>query len=118
MAISPQQQQLSLRHNVPATVYVLHFDLAYKRARHYIGWTAGELTDRARGASAGPRLARACWRSVQVRQRTPPAGGANTLASVEPGSRPADACRGYGTRSCSTHSDGIQPLVLQAKILT
>ena len=46
MALSPQQQQLSLRHNVPGTVYVLHFDPAYKHARHYIGWTAGEVTDR------------------------------------------------------------------------
>ncbi len=42
MASNPAQQQLSLRHNVPGTVYVLHFEPAYKHARHYIGWTAGD----------------------------------------------------------------------------
>ena len=42
MATNPQQQQLSLRHNVPGTVYVLHFDPPYKHARHYIGWTEGD----------------------------------------------------------------------------
>jgi hypothetical protein len=45
-AISPQQHQLSLRHNVPGTVYVLHFEPAYKHAQHYVGWTAGEVTER------------------------------------------------------------------------
>ena len=34
-AISPDQQQLSLRHNVQGTVYVLHFEPAYQHARHY-----------------------------------------------------------------------------------
>jgi hypothetical protein len=42
MATNPAQQQLSLSHNVPGTVYVLHFEPAYKHARHYIGWTAGD----------------------------------------------------------------------------
>jgi hypothetical protein len=42
MATNPLQQQLSLKHNVPGTVYVLHFEPAYKHARHYIGWTEGE----------------------------------------------------------------------------
>jgi hypothetical protein len=37
MATNPQQQQLSLKHGVAGTVYVLHFDPAYKHARHYIG---------------------------------------------------------------------------------
>jgi hypothetical protein len=46
MATNPLQQQLSLRHNVPGTVYVLHFDPAYKHARHYIGWTEGEVCER------------------------------------------------------------------------
>jgi len=41
-AVNPHQQQLSQRHNVPGTVYVLHFEPAYKHARHYIGWTAGD----------------------------------------------------------------------------
>jgi len=45
-AISRQQQQLSLTHNVPGTVYVLHFEPAYKHAQHYVGWTAGEVTER------------------------------------------------------------------------
>ena len=45
MALSPQQQ-LSLRHNVPGTVYVLHFDPAYKHARHYVGWTEGDVVER------------------------------------------------------------------------
>ena len=45
--INPQQQQLSLRHGIPGTVYVLHFEPAYKHARHYIGWTAStDITDR------------------------------------------------------------------------
>jgi len=39
---NPAQQQLSLRHNVPGTVYVLHFERAYKHAGHYIGWTSGD----------------------------------------------------------------------------
>jgi hypothetical protein len=30
------------------TVYLLHFDRPYKHARHYIGWTAGDLTRRLR----------------------------------------------------------------------
>jgi len=46
MKTNPQQQQLSLRHNAPGTIYVLHLDPAYKHARHYIGWTQGEVTDR------------------------------------------------------------------------
>jgi hypothetical protein len=41
-ASSPSQHRLSLRHNVQGTVYVLHFDPAYKHARHYIGWTEGD----------------------------------------------------------------------------
>jgi hypothetical protein len=45
-AVSPDQQQLSLRHNVAGTVYVLHFDPAYKHPRHYIGWTEGDVTKR------------------------------------------------------------------------
>jgi hypothetical protein len=46
MALNPQQQQLSLRHGIPGTVYVLHFEPAYKHARHYIGWTADDVTAR------------------------------------------------------------------------
>jgi hypothetical protein len=46
MALSPQQQQLSLRHNVSGTVYVLHFDPAYKHAQHYVGWIAGDVVER------------------------------------------------------------------------
>ena len=45
-AISPDQHKLSLRHNVQGTVYVLHFEPAYKHAQHYVGWTEGEVTDR------------------------------------------------------------------------
>jgi predicted GIY-YIG superfamily endonuclease len=45
-AISPDQQQLSLRHNVQGTVYVLHFEPAYKHARHYVGWTEGDVVER------------------------------------------------------------------------
>ncbi|MGW4961785.1 hypothetical protein ACWEPL_31610 [Nonomuraea sp. NPDC004186] len=30
------------------TVYLLHFDRPYKHARHYIGWTPGDLTRRLR----------------------------------------------------------------------
>ncbi|AQZ65546.1 unnamed protein product [[Actinomadura] parvosata subsp. kistnae] len=33
---------------VSGTVYLLHFDRPYKHARHYIGWTSGELTQRLR----------------------------------------------------------------------
>ena len=46
MASNPSQQQLSLQHGVPGTVYVLHFDPPYRHAGHYVGWTAGEVTDR------------------------------------------------------------------------
>jgi len=42
MATNPQQQQLSLKHGVEGTVYVLHFEPGYKHAQHYIGWTAGD----------------------------------------------------------------------------
>jgi predicted GIY-YIG superfamily endonuclease len=45
-SISPQQQQLSLRHNVSGTVYVLHFEPAYKHAQHYVGWTEGDVVER------------------------------------------------------------------------
>lgn len=31
---------------VPGTVYVLHFEPAYEHARHYIGWTADDVTSR------------------------------------------------------------------------
>lgn len=31
---------------VRGTVYVLHFDPAYRHARHYIGWTAGDVQAR------------------------------------------------------------------------
>ncbi|NUW30739.1 hypothetical protein HTZ77_04785 [Nonomuraea sp. SMC257] len=30
------------------TVYLLHFDRPYKHARHYIGWTSGDLSRRLR----------------------------------------------------------------------
>ncbi|MFE0152836.1 hypothetical protein ACFWY5_37230 [Nonomuraea sp. NPDC059007] len=30
------------------TVYLLHFERPYKHARHYIGWTAGDLNHRLR----------------------------------------------------------------------
>ncbi|MFB4266748.1 hypothetical protein [Nonomuraea sp. GTA35] len=33
---------------VTGTVYLLHFDRPYKHARHYIGWTSGDLTWRLR----------------------------------------------------------------------
>jgi hypothetical protein len=56
MATNPLQQQLSLRHNVPGTVYVLHFEPAYKHARHYIGRTEGDdLTARPRGGGAASK---------------------------------------------------------------
>jgi hypothetical protein len=42
MASNPQQQQLSLRHGIAGTVYVLHFEPSYKHARHYIGWNEGD----------------------------------------------------------------------------
>jgi hypothetical protein len=32
--------------NVSGTVYVLRFELAYTHARHYLGWTEGEVTER------------------------------------------------------------------------
>jgi hypothetical protein len=31
---------------VLGTVYVLHFEPAYRHACHYVGWTAGEVTAR------------------------------------------------------------------------
>src|SRR5687768_11308024 len=42
MASNPSRQQLSLSHGVAGTVYVLHFELGYKHARHYVGWTSGD----------------------------------------------------------------------------
>lgn len=33
---------------VVGTVYLLHFERPYKHARHYIGWTTGDLTRRMR----------------------------------------------------------------------
>jgi hypothetical protein len=38
--LNPHQQHLSLTHGTPGTVYVLHFEPAYKHALHYIGWTS------------------------------------------------------------------------------
>lgn len=43
---NPHQQHLSLTHGTPGTVYVLHFEPAYKHARHYIGWTSDDVTAR------------------------------------------------------------------------
>lgn len=31
---------------VVGTVYVLHFEPAYRHARHYVGWTAGDVDAR------------------------------------------------------------------------
>lgn len=31
---------------VKGTIYLLHLDPAYKHARHYLGWTAGDVEDR------------------------------------------------------------------------
>jgi hypothetical protein len=31
---------------VPGTVYVLHFEPGYRHARHYVGWTAGDVATR------------------------------------------------------------------------
>lgn len=31
---------------VLGTVYVLHFEPAYRHARHYVGWTAGDVDER------------------------------------------------------------------------
>lgn len=45
-AISQDQHKLSLRHNVQGTVYVLHFEPAYKHAQHYVGWTEGDVAER------------------------------------------------------------------------
>jgi hypothetical protein len=46
---NPQQQQLSLPQRPGDRVYVLHFEPAYKHARHYIGWTSGtDVTARLR----------------------------------------------------------------------
>jgi hypothetical protein len=45
-AVSPDQQQLSLRHNVQGTVYLLQFEPAYKHAQHCVGWTEGEVCER------------------------------------------------------------------------
>src|SRR3954467_13682584 len=45
-AVSQDQHKLSLRHNVQGTVYVLHFEPAYKHAQHYVGWTEGDVCDR------------------------------------------------------------------------
>jgi hypothetical protein len=33
--LNPHQQHLSLTHGIPGTVYILHFEPAYKHARHY-----------------------------------------------------------------------------------
>ena len=46
-AIIPDQQQLSLRHNVQGTVYVLHFEPAYKHARLYVNHPEGIAAVRA-----------------------------------------------------------------------
>ena len=43
------------RHDVPGTVYLLHFDEPYKHAKHYIGWTSdlpGRLAEHEAGGGA------------------------------------------------------------------
>jgi hypothetical protein len=65
------------------TIYLLHFDEPYQHARHYLGWTGGQLQVRlsehagGRGArllavvasaGIGWRLART-WASVRARER-------------------------------------------------
>ncbi|MGW0807977.1 hypothetical protein [Nonomuraea sp. NPDC002799] len=39
--------------SVSGTVYLLHFDRPYKHARHYIGWTPGDLNRRLRQHRSG-----------------------------------------------------------------
>jgi hypothetical protein len=56
MTSSSLQQQLSLRHNVQGTVYVLHFDPPYEHAQHYVGRTQGDVAARVR-CSCGAMLA-------------------------------------------------------------
>ena len=50
---------------VKGTIYLLHFDPAYKHARHYLGWTAGEVDDRVftHVAGRGSPLVRAAVRA-------------------------------------------------------
>ena len=45
-------------------VYMLHFDQAYKHARHYVGWTT-DLLDRldAHAAGHGARLVAVIWQA-------------------------------------------------------
>lgn len=35
------------------TIYLLHFEAPYQHARHYLGWTGGELTTRLADHAAG-----------------------------------------------------------------
>jgi hypothetical protein len=70
-------------HKYPGTIYLLHFDTPYQHAKHYTGWTAGELevrlAEHARGSGArllsvigaagiGWRLART-WEGGRSRER-------------------------------------------------
>lgn len=51
-------------HQQPGIVYMLHFDQAYKHARHYVGWTT-DLLDRldAHATGHGARLVAVIWQA-------------------------------------------------------
>jgi hypothetical protein len=41
------------RRNVPGTIYLLHFDRPFHHARHYVGWTERDVSERIAEHSAG-----------------------------------------------------------------
>ena len=51
---------------VVGTVYILHFEPAYRHARHYVGWTAGDVDARLATHLQGAGLRAAVRAGVDV----------------------------------------------------
>jgi hypothetical protein len=111
MATNPQQQQqqqLSLRHSVPGTVYVLHFEPAYKHARHYIGWTSDtDVTARLNVHLQGrgsPLVRAAVQAGVEVQSPRPTRAPATSNDASSAGTRPASSAPSVANTAAAAHA--------------
>lgn len=88
----------------PGTIYLLHFSRPFGHARHYTGWTGGDLEIRLADHAAG-RGSRLCEAAIA-------AGVTWTLAATEPGDRNRERQlknRGGASRRCPIcHSSPLQ----------
>lgn len=88
----------------PGVVYLLHFEQPYKHARHYLGYTAGELAERLREHQSGT--------GARIMAVVAGAGIAFTLVRTWAGTRKTERRLkkgGSSTRYCPTCSPHPRP---------